>query len=484
MTTPKMNRRRFIQGMGGLTLALPFLPSLFPRQANGADLGIPKRFVAVANFDGYYESMYYPKVDADKMFAPDVYYKALSEIPVTSELFSTILDPFKSKMNIYRGLDIPGSYGHSAANMLCGCAREIFGDNNPIDPVGTGQSIDVVLGKAKSFYPTLPKYLALRGQEPSYNYSVSFDKDAANKTVRIPYMTTAESMFQQTFGSLITDPKTQDDFRNKKVKLGDLLLADFNRIKNGRRIGAEDKVTLSNFVDRLHDLNTRLNIPDITCSSPQLRKISSPYWDLMTETDRENIFNNYMDVMVTAMACDLTRVSVLSMRIFGHDHGLSHASTTDRGNQLQYIANTQKILKVVSGFASRMNSVIEADGKSMLDHSILFWGNEDSNGGPHSCISMPAMTIGSAGGNIKTGYYVDYRQRPFYREPNGQNLGRSYTQLLVTIMKALGLQPNEYLQYGDGGGFGSFNRDAAYSNKLYYPYEKFRNDPLPFIGQV
>jgi hypothetical protein len=96
---------------------------------------------------------------------------------------------------------------------------------------------------------------------------------------------------------------------------------------------------------------------------------------------------------------------------------------------------------------------------------------------------MPAISIGGAGGKLKTGYYVDYRKRPFDPHPDQPTgMGRSYSQLLITFMQSLGLQPSEYLQYGDGNGFGSYNRNAAYSNGHYLAYEKFRNDILPFFG--
>lgn len=480
------NRRSFLKGLGGLSLALPTLPSLLMPGEASAQVGkIPKRFVAICNYDGYFESVYYPTVAADKQFASDVFYKPLTEIsgPI-SETMGTAFDPFRSKMNIYRGLDIPGSVGHSAANMLCGAAREVFGDTAPFNLIGNSRSIDVVLAKSKNFYPASPQYSALLGQEPSYDYGMSCEKDASGQTIRLPYIKDSKAMFQQVFGSRIIDPVIADKFRAKKITIGDLVLQDFKALLGHRRISAEDKVTVNSFVDSLQDLNTRVNsTPSIlTCAKPSMRNLTSGYWDLMTEQDRFNLFSNYIDTMVAAMACDLTRVCIISLRLFGHDHALSHADPNDRGNQLKYLANTSKITKIITEFASKMDAVKEVDGTSLLDNSILFWGNEDSNGGPHSCISMPAVSIGSAGGKLKTGYYMDYRQRPFYRHPDGQDIGRSYSQLLITYMHALGLQPSEYLQYGDGGGFGTFKKDVAYSNNRYVPYEKFRNDILPFIG--
>lgn len=483
----QQSRRQFIQGLGGFSLALPFMPSLLaPGTALAANTGIPKRFVALCTFDGYYESVYYPTLPADKPFAADVFYKPLSEFggPI-SEVFGTHFDSFRSKMNIYRGLDIPGSVGHSAANMLCGAAREVFGDDNPIDPVGTSRSMDVILGKSKNFYPAIPQFSALRGQEPSYNYGQSFDKDPSNKTIRIPYDRFPQDMFQQVFGNRIVDPNVAAQFKAKKLKIGDIVLNQFKGLMNHRRISAQDKTTLDNFVTQLQDLNTRINSsPTImSCSKPSLKTLSSGYWDALTETDRANFYSNYIDTMISALACDLTRVCVISMRLWGHDHALSHADPNDRNNQLVYLANTRKISGVFTEFAKKMDAYKEVDGSSMLDNSILFWGSEDAIGGPHTCMSMPAVSIGSAGGRMKTGYYVDYRKRPFVPHPDQPSgMGRSYTQLLITYMRSLGLQPDEYLKYGDGGGFGSFKRNPSYTNGHYIPYEQFRNDPLPFIA--
>ncbi|MBC7467205.1 MAG: DUF1552 domain-containing protein [Bdellovibrio sp.] len=482
-----LSRRQFIHGVGGLSLALPFMPSLLaPGTSNAAPNTIPKRFVALCTFDGYYQSVYYPTANANNQFSSDVFYKSLNDIdgPI-SEVFGPEFDAFRSKMNIYRGLDIPGSTGHSRANMLCAAAREVFGDDNPVDPVGTSKSIDVLLAKSSNFYKSIPQFSALRGQEPSYNYSQSFDKDANNKTICLPYDTNPKDMFQQVFGNRIADPGVAAQFNAKKVKLGDLLLANYKTLMGHRRISSEDKVTLDNFVTQLQDLNSRINSSPtiLSCSTPTLRTLSSGYWDLMTEQDRANHFSNYIDTMVSAMACDLTRISVISMRLHGHDHALSHADPNNRGNQLQYLANTKKISAVYTELARKMDAYKEIDGSSMLDNSILYWGSEDAVGGAHTCMSMPAVSLGSAGGALKTGYYVDYRTRPFVPHPDQDTgMGRSYTQLLITFMRSLGLQPSDYLTSGDGGGFGSFNKNSSYSNGHYLAYEKFRNDVLPFVA--
>ncbi|HWU42308.1 MAG TPA: DUF1552 domain-containing protein, partial [Bdellovibrio sp.] len=308
---------------------------------------------------------------------------------------------------------------------------------------------------------------------------------ASNKTINLPYDMYPTDTFQAVFGNRIIDPGVAAQFTANKLKIGDLVLEQYKALMNHRRISAQDKLTLDNFVSQLQDLNTRIKANSasiLSCSKPTLKQLSSIYWDNMSDVDHVNFFSNYIDTMVAAMACDLTRISLISVRLWGHDHALSHADPSARGNQLQYLANTKKLSSIYLEFAQKMQAYKEVDGTSMLDNSILFWGSEDAIGGSHTTMSMPAVTLGNAGGKFKTGYYLDYRQRPIFAHPSQPTgIGRSYTQLLVTFMQALGLQPSEYVSYGDGGGFGSFNANALYTEGHYIPYEKFRNDPLPFI---
>jgi hypothetical protein len=120
-------------------------------------------------------------------------------------------------------------------------------------------------------------------------------------------------------------------------------------------------------------------------------------------------------------------------------------------------------------------------GTSLLDNTIILFTNEHSWGNAyHSGKTLPVMTIGSAGGALKTGYYFNCIQPPSPTNPNGY-AGRPYKQLLISIMKAVGLQPNEYLSVGgrdNPNGFGDFESGAT----EYLPFVSTHNDPLPFIN--
>jgi len=102
----------------------------------------------------------------------------------------------------------------------------------------------------------------------------------------------------------------------------------------------------------------------------------------------------------------------------------------------------------------KLDAFKEADGSTMLDNSFVMWTNEMAEGKLHSLISMPVLTAGGAGGKIRTGNFIDYRQGVtinadgygFYLD-----LGRPYNEIFVTAFNAMGMQPADYERKGVQG---------------------------------
>lgn len=101
----------------------------------------------------------------------------------------------------------------------------------------------------------------------------------------------------------------------------------------------------------------------------------------------------------------------------------------------------------------------------------------------------PAITFGGGGGYFRTGKYLDYRQRPYLSAKNNsdhRHLGAPYKQLLISIMRAAGLQRNQYIKIGDGNGFGQFvptftKADSAATN-YFAKFQNTHNDPLAYVS--
>jgi hypothetical protein len=70
-------------------------------------------------------------------------------------------------------------------------------------------------------------------------------------------------------------------------------------------------------------------------------------------------------------------------------------------------------------------AVKEPDGSSMLDSSLILWGNELGAGNTHTYKNIPWVIAGSAGGYLKTGRQINYKDQP-------------HNNLLVSVCQAMG----------------------------------------------
>src|SRR5690606_38740309 len=72
----------------------------------------------------------------------------------------------------------------------------------------------------------------------------------------------------------------------------------------------------------------------------------------------------------------------------------------------------------------KLDEIPEGDG-TVLDSTLIVWGNEISKGNSHSLSDIPYLLAGSAGGALQSGQFLD--------------LGNfSSTRLLLTILRAYG----------------------------------------------
>ena len=86
---------------------------------------------------------------------------------------------------------------------------------------------------------------------------------------------------------------------------------------------------------------------------------------------------------------------------------------------------------------------------------------------------------------MHNGYLMDFRLKPLQYIANRTDfqtpLGQAYNRLLITMMRAMGMQESEYKNEGDGGGFGEFAKSTPYLTTQYTQFISQRNMPLPIV---
>jgi hypothetical protein len=484
MSNGRLSRRHLLAGLGvgALSMALPMLPSLTKRAS--ADVPrAPKRFIALAHYVGHHVPYYFPTATANVKVDANTFYKKLVDIEGDmSRVFDSKFDRYRSKMNIYHGLDSTGGGGHNSTVPLCASAPISEADPTP----KFGRSIDVLMSNSANVSDSSARFKALRiGNEYSSNVSMSFDRDAAGKGIALPSMSGDTNIFNALFDTPPTDTAGQAAAARHKL-LVDRSFQQYKALRADARLSSADRQRFDAHVASMTDLQKRLSSA-ASCSKPQF----TPFTDAMP---REKLWHNQIDAVVNAMACDMTRVASLyvydykfgtSPQNYSESHGNSHEREGGDVQAQKSLEFSQFKADQVLYLLDKLATTVEVDGSTMLDNTLVLWTSELSNGNFHTNSDLPVATFGNAGGALKTGYLMDFRLKPLQyiagRTDFLTPLGQAYNRLLVTMMRAMGMQESEYIGEGDGGGFGEFSKNVQYIDTQYTQFISQRNTPLPIV---
>ena len=476
-----ISRRNFLLGSSGAIVTLPWLPSMLRAgQGKMAENAVPARFVAIWSPHGQYLREYWPKFAATKKLSDDVHSYALAghKGDISNILKRKYFGAHYSKLNLLRGLDALCWPSHNSNTML-GASRGYR----------SHETIDNFMAHSKNFYREVPYMRALH-LRPSWDDrnspdpTISFRRDG-DRIAPLPSYTSAQVAFNRMFFRKTTKGASQ-------VKIVDQVRESYQRLRNSSRIGKIDKMRLDDHISFLSDLEERLVFEaNLSCTAPKL--VATNQTDSLADMDWNTTYRNHMDLIVAALRCGLTNIATLSFNRespffdsgYFHDDVAHNPDETNRKLRKQSVKINRWFAKWVSYLIGQMDQVIEINGKSLLDNSLVYWGNEHGNHNEHSVKGMPVLLAGSASGAIETGRYIDYRQEREIKDPTTSApadidaLGRPYNQLLTTIMAVFGLQPDEYERTDEsdyessGPGFGQYN---VFKKDEQPVYERFLSD--------
>jgi hypothetical protein len=169
----------------------------------------------------------------------------------------------------------------------------------------------------------------------------------------------------------------------------------------------------------------------LTCSAP-----SAPSIDPDSLANYGPTGQLQMDLLTAAFSCDMVRFATIlwggatSGKRFpwlGFDdrhHELSHAGDTDTAAKNKLIQINRWYAEQLAYLLAKLDAIPEGTG-TMLDNTVILWGNELAIGNKHSRRDHRWVMAGNAGGFFNTGRLVDVS-------------GRTNNDLLVSIAQAMG----------------------------------------------
>ncbi|MEM9188866.1 MAG: DUF1552 domain-containing protein [Myxococcota bacterium] len=426
----RLNRRTLLRGAGGVAVGLPFLNAMLEPGATVAQAGaIPKRVVFFFTSCGVVPDMWWPSGREN-----DFDLNGTSLEP---------LQPFRSKLLIPDGIEMrtakqrrgDGGNGHDVGTAHCLTARPIVAG-----PSGVGEFGHLWDGTAGGI--SIDQHMAnhFRGMTPyaSLEFGVKAEGIRQSLPSRISYraegqpvipMHTAGEAFDRVFAPLSGDAAAQAERRRGREAVLARVHGDLQRLRG--QLGTNDRQRLDSHVSSIEDIQDRLSMLSGTSCDLPPRADSNAY---------EELGALQLDLIASAFTCDLTRVasiqwangqSGVNHRWLGHNnghHSISHKGITEGNFKAQSAEIDRWQAQQFAHLLSALDSVMEGDGQTLLDHTAVVWVNEQeqSIGNIHRWNRMPFIVAGGLGGYFRTGRKIELDSVP-------------HANLYVNLMQGVGM---------------------------------------------
>ena len=413
--TARLDRRAVLRGLGAC-LALPPLEALarpVGPAAGGAlattASGAPLRLAFVGfpngvNLDCWRPTGTGPAFELGKTFAPVAALK--SKLQVFTGFAQRNADPLT---------DGPGDHARANAALLTGChPRKTAGAD-----IRNGISMDQVIAQKLRGVTRLPslELISMRtrragtcdsGYSCVYEYNVSW----ASETMPLPAEANPRQVFERLFGA--GPPRTRQRLylarQQQRRSLLDFIRDEARALDT--QLGRRDQQKLAEYLGSVREVERQIE----SAERLPLPRTGMPAPSGIPEDFRTHI-RLMCDLMALAFQTDSTRVATFlfanesnnrSFREIGITEGhhlVSHHQS--RPENLAKVARIDRFYMEQLGYLlEKLNAARDADGRTLLDNSMILYGCGNSDGNRHNHDNLPILLAGGGGGRLHPGRHV------------------------------------------------------------------------------
>ncbi|MYB51091.1 MAG: DUF1552 domain-containing protein [Acidobacteriia bacterium] len=400
----KIDRRAFLYGIGGISLALPVLDAM------GAEVAeqIPRRFCALYTANGMAlprtengidEWSWFPTAERDGEYVFGRSTEPLSD--------------FRQKLSFMGGLYHPS--GPKADPHTC---SDMWLTGAPLHNPKPGTYNTVALDQV------VAQHTKQHCRQPSLVLSIDAGTGFLSRTGTISYNLEgrpipAENNPRRVFNRLFRGDresmKSERARLQRRIKLVDAV-ADSARSLD-HQLGQSDRQKMDQYLTSLNELESRMIASERWIDIPLKRQdYSHLNLDATSEGEPADFYQTMFDLIALAFDADITRSVAfmlnredgmgisdsfpLKLGLSATHHKLSHA--TDKDGQWQFAKYDRFLSQQLAHFFGRMESYRDRDG-SVLDNTIVLYGSGAST--THTSRNLPTLLVGGANMGLKHGTY-------------------------------------------------------------------------------
>ncbi|MDB6007355.1 MAG: signal peptide protein [Prosthecobacter sp.] len=412
ITRPAISRRAFLHG-SGVSLALPFLEAMMPRNASAAAAVPPKRMVFACASLGIYGPSLFPK-ETGRGYVATPYLEALKDHREDFTVLSGVSHP-----------DQAGADGHTSEMTWLTSARGpgLGGFRNSI-------SVDQYVAEKMGFETRFPSLVLSTAGQSSQSYT------------RSGVMVQAQSKPSQVFAKLFLDGTPGEVYdQMRKLKEGRSIMDTVQEAAKRfeRRVGAADKEKLDEYYTSVREMEERMLKAEAWVQKPKPKVDAKPPTDVTNEADLIARMRLLFDLIPLALQTDSTRAITVLIQGRGDvppvpgvtidHHNLSHHGQDPmKIEQLQRIEREE--FSAYNDLLTSLKSKKEGSG-TLLDNTMVMFGSNLGNANNHDWHNLPLLL---AGGGFKHGQHLAFDAK------NNMPM----CNLFVTMLQRMGLEADKF----------------------------------------
>lgn len=427
-----VSRREFARLITGACAALPLLDSLDAGAQEAPSSG-PKRLILLFNPNGTIPEAFWPGPGA-------------TEAQFT---LGPILEPladFKDRMLLLRGLDISiadasglpgGPHQRGIGALYTGSELQtgtMADGDGSLAGWANGTSIDQEVVRQLNPPTLLPSLeLGVRATVADVMARISYSGPGSP----VPPMNDPREVFQRLNSGFVNDLAGPDQAAGREQRRLVMAAVQAQYASLRPRVSMVDRQKLERHADFLNGIVRRLDYgirPGPACIAPT----EPPALGVEDAVDMPEITRLQLDLLALALACDLTRVASVQfstafnaigfpwLNSTAEGHNLSHRGPSDTVARDQLTQRARWYAEQIAYLARQLAAITEGE-RTLLDNTVMVWGNELSLGNSHSHLEIPFMLLGSAGGHLRTGRYLQFGGQP-------------HNRLLTSLLHAMGVE--------------------------------------------
>jgi hypothetical protein len=443
----KMHRRQLLRGIGGATVALPFLEAFAPRKAKAGSEIVPPYAIFFRQANGVACAQ-----DTELGAEPERFWPS-SQGALTAESVAgralEELGTYLDRLLVVGGVnmeDFNYADGHARGALQLLTARGPTVEGVGGDSEAAGESIDHRIGRELNldgreslfFYAGQDGWLG----GPCITYRDAGQRRAAIRDPKQGYM-----------GMMGIDATQFEALAARQQSVNDLVRGQMTALLARPELSAADKQRLDLHFTSIRDLENSLSC-NFTAEQQAVIDGMSPGYESDDGDAVLAAVKAHMHVAALAVACGYTRS--VSIQVASGNDGSTRYRNFDSGELMEnfhflshrrashdssgaVIANSDLLHHHVDRhfaqtFAYLLDRLAEydlPDGSNLLDCGVSVWCNDNGNGPGHSARNCPFIIAGSASGFLRQGEFIHL----------GDEL--THARLLNTIGSAAGLRNAE-----------------------------------------